>query len=171
MSNQKPITNNTSILSSTSRKEIVNQKSLNNTSGISSGSSYIKRLRTKENYQDILRERLGLGTSMIEVKKTKTRLAIADRSISKDDKINKSLGYGFPKINKNFKKSQTMSFRKHLHEISDENILDSKLDSKMDINELKDESENEEEKRKKEEEELKRKKEEEEEKRKKEEEE
>ena len=53
--------NNTSIISQSSRKDFNKQKSLNNTSMISTGSNKFKRLRRKETYIDIQREKLGLG--------------------------------------------------------------------------------------------------------------
>ena len=64
--------NNTSIISQSSRKDFNKQKSLNNTSTVSTGSNKFKRLRRKQTYIDIQREKLGLGTSMIEVEKTIT---------------------------------------------------------------------------------------------------
>jgi len=147
--------NNTSIISQSSRKDFNKQKSLNNTSMISTGSNKFKRLRRKETYIDIQREKLGLGTSMIEVGKTIMKLSKADRSF-KDDRMNKSINKD-KDPRKIWKKSQTMSFRRYKVHFDDENILDNINDSKMDINELNNENEEDEERKKKEDEERKKK--------------
>ena len=138
--------NNTSIISQSFRKDFNKQKSLNNTSMISTGSNKFKRLRRKETYIDIQREKLGLGTSMIEVGKTIMKLSKADRSF-KDDRMNKSINKD-KDPRKIWKKSQTMSFRRYKVHFDDENMLDDSNDSKMDINELNNENEEEERKKK-----------------------
>ena len=116
--------NNTSIISQSSRKDFNKQKSLNNTSTVSTGSNKFKRLRRKQTYIDIQREKLGLGTSMIEVGKTVTKLSKADRSF-KDDRMNNTINKeNDPR--KMWKKSQTMSFRRYKARFDDvfsENVL------------------------------------------------